>query len=156
MMWSSGGERRKKQMVISGRELNQRMMEHCSFKAIWIMLVCLVHMPAFSQDASRFSRGNLTKLNHQAGSSWETVRLCTSSIWFLQFNHFCVFLFLFFDREWTSFESIPFPNFFFSVKNSFKDTTTSTQLNSESAVPKDHRESLKSYLSGPPCSSRAQ
>lgn len=92
MMWSSGGERTEKQMWISLRELNPQMMEHCSFEAIWLMLVCQVHISVLSQYVSRFSRGNLSNLNHQGRNSWELVRLCSSFVWFLQFNHFCVFL----------------------------------------------------------------
>lgn len=55
-------------------------------------IVCQVHLSVLSQDVSSFSRGNLSKLSHQARSSWELVRPWTSSAWFLQFNNFCGFL----------------------------------------------------------------
>lgn len=45
---------------------------------------------------------------------------------------------------------ISLSNFSFSVKNCFKEMRTSAQLNSESVVLKDCRETVRSYLSGPP------
>lgn len=141
-MWSSGGERTEKQMWISLRELNPQMMEHCSFEAIRLMLVCQVHISVLSQYVSRFSRGNLSNLNHQGRNSWELVRLCSYFVWFLQFNHFCVFsAFSFLTENELPLSPYTFlSNISFSVKSCFKDMRTSTQLTSESVVSKDHRE----------------
>lgn len=135
-------------MWISVMESNPWMMERCSFEALWIVLVCQVHISVLSQDVSRFIKKTLVNstIRPEALETSEAVHLFCLASSIPSLLCFSDFSFLI-ENELLLSPYIFLSNFSFLVKNCFKGKRTSTQLNSESVVSKDHKETLKSYLS---------